>query len=108
MEDVFGVDVDERLDHLPHVVLDLRLGQLRTAAKLLLQILGKNTRYAFGAVLQEDVLVGLVFKPVVEVHHIGVGQLLVDLDLVHQLSRTTFTFSFVSSYSFFLGRILTT
>lgn len=42
MQDVLGMNVDQGLDDLPHIVLDLRLGDLGTGAQLLLQILGKR------------------------------------------------------------------
>ena len=44
----------------------------------------------------------------VQVHDVGVRQLLVDADLVYELYGTCFTFSLTKSYSFFFGIIFAT
>lgn len=65
--------------------------------------------YPIRTVLHEDVLIIIVFEPVIKVYYIFVGKGLMNFDFVNELILDElFTFYFCNIYSFFLGITLAT
>ena len=67
MEYLLGVEILDPLDDLANIYFDLFLCELFFNFELHLKV-------SLGAVLEEDVLVGFVFEPVIEVDDDFVGE----------------------------------